>query len=212
MAERRNPSDGRVPSSPPPEKQHVRAFVAVHLPAPIQEKLQATQKDLENAIPEDAVRWAPFEQLHLTLEFLGNVTIESLSELKNALQGAAASHRALELSCEAVGAFASVRNPRVIWAGINGDLDALLALQGDVRKAVQPWVAKEETRAYRPHVTLGRVRPINRRDLRKVSDAIAARTERPFGSWKVDEFALRQSKLSPHGSQHSTLATFPLGG
>lgn len=194
------------------EKQHVRAFVAVHLPAPIREKLHATQKELESAIPEDAVRWAPFEQLHLTLEFLGKVAIERLSDLETALRGVAASHQTLKLSCEAVGAFPSVRNPRVIWAGIKGDLEALLALQSDVHKAVQPWAAEEETRAYRPHVTLGRVRPINRRELRKVSDAIAAVTERAFGSWKVDEFALMQSKLSPHGSQHSTLATFPLGG
>lgn len=194
------------------EKQHVRAFVAVHLPGRIREKLQATQKELESAIPESAVRWAPFEQLHLTLEFLGNVAIERLSELENALRGVATSHRTLELSCDEVGAFSSVRNPRVIWVGIKGDLEALLALQSDVRKAVQPWIAEEETRAYRPHVTLGRVRPINRRDLRKVSDAIASVTERAFGSWKVDGFMLMQSKLSPHGSQHSTLATFPLCG
>jgi RNA 2',3'-cyclic 3'-phosphodiesterase len=194
------------------EKQHVRAFVAIHLPARIREKLQATQKELESAIPEDAVRWAPFEQLHLTLEFLGNVALERLSELQSALREVAASHRTLELSCEAVGAFSSVRNPRVIWAGIKGELEALLALQSDVRKAVQPWVAEEETRAYRPHVTLGRVRPINRRDLPKISDALAFVTERAFGSWKVDDFTLMQSKLSPHGSQHSTLATFPLRG
>lgn len=50
------------------------------------------------------------------------------------------------------------------------------------------------------------------RDLRQVSEALAAATERDFGSWRVDEFALMQSKLSPDGSQHSTLATFPLGG
>ena len=100
----------------------------------------------------------------------------------------------------------------MIWAGIKGNVEALLALQSDVRMTVQPWVTEQETRAYRAHVTLRRVRPINRRDLRRVSDAIACLTERAFGSWKVYEFALMQSKLSPHGSQHSTLATFPLGG
>jgi len=73
-------------------------------------------------------------------------------------------------------------------------------------------VAEQETRAYKPHVTLGRVRPVKARDLRQVSDAIAAAMERGFGSWRVDEFALMQSKLSPRGSQHSALATFPFGG
>jgi len=88
----------------------------------------------------------------------------------------------------------------------------LLALQTNVRSVVCQYVAEEETRAYRPHVTLGRVRPTNRRDLRKVSVALASVTNRTFGSWRVDEFALMQSQLSPQGSQHSTLATFRLGG
>ena len=194
------------------EKQSVRAFVSIHVPAGVREQLREVQAELERSIPKSAVRWTPFEQLHLTLEFLGNVATETLPPLENALKRVASAHRPFELSAERVGAFSSIRSPRVIWAGIEGEIDAVKALQAEVKNSVKLFVSEQETRAYRPHVTLGRVRPMKGRDLRRVSDALAAATARAFGSWLVDAFALMQSKLSPHGPQHSTLATFPLGG
>jgi 2'-5' RNA ligase len=194
------------------EEQSVRAFLSIHIPSAVREKLRAAQREIAAVIPEWAVRWTPFEQLHLTLEFLGDVATGNVPPLESALKLIAAAHRPFELSTGRVGAFSSVRNPRVIWAGIGGEVDAVKALQADVNSSVRSFVAEQETRAYKPHVTLGRVRPVKARDLRQVSDALATATERGFGSWRVDEFALMQSKLSPQGSQHSTLATFPLGG
>ena len=194
------------------EGQFVRAFVCVHIPAGVRERVRAVQAELQRAIPESAVRWTPFVQLHLTLEFLGDVASGKVPTLEGALMQVRTAHRPFELAARRVGAFSSIRNPRVIWAGIEGEIDAVKALQADVKNSVQPFMAEQETRAYKPHVTLGRVRPVKGRDLRRVSDALAAATEQDFGSWRVDEFALMQSKLSPDGSQHSTLATFPLGG
>jgi RNA 2',3'-cyclic 3'-phosphodiesterase len=196
----------------PEGKQSIRAFVSIHIPTGIREKLNVVQAELARTLPDSAVRWAPLEQLHLTLEFLGNIATEDLPQLENDLTKVGAGHRSFDLSVERIGAFSSVRNPRVIWAGIEGNVDAVKALQRDVKGAVRQFVTEEETRAYRPHVTLGRVRPIKPRELRRVSDALASAADRSFGAWPVKEFALMQSKLSPHGSQHSALATLALGG
>src|SRR5688572_15748594 len=165
------------------EEQSVRAFVSVHIPSAVREKLQAAQREIAAMIPESAVRWTPFEQLHLTLEFLGNVATGHVPPLETALKQVATSHRAFELSAGRVGAFSSIRNPRVIWAGLGGDIDAVKALQADVKNLVRSFVAEQEERAYKPHVTLGRVRPVKGRDLRQVSDALATLAERGFGSW-----------------------------
>ena len=161
-------------------------------------------------MPEEAVRWAPFEQLHLTLAFLGNVAEGGISQLKGALDKVASHHRRFSLAAKSIGAFSSVRNPRVIWAGIVGQVEALTHLQADVTADVRQWAQEEETRKYHPHLTLGRVRPINPRELRKVSAALAEGESGDFGEWYVEAFHLMQSKLSPHGAQHSVLATFPL--
>lgn len=194
------------------ERQSIRAFVSIHLPADVREKLRAVQAELAGVVPESTIRWTPFDQLHLTLEFLGKVEAEKLPSLETALNAIARAHTVFELSAERMGAFSTIRNPRVIWAGIQRDVDAVKTLQAEVKKAVRPFVAEQETRAYRPHVTLGRVRPAKPRALHRVSDALASTVDRSFGAWRVEEFALMQSKLSPHGSQHSTLATFRLDG
>jgi len=188
----------------------IRAFVAVHVPEAVREELRAVQRQFEEAMPEEAVRWTAFEQLNLTLEFLGNVAESEISPLKGALDNVASRHRGFPLAAKSVGAFSSVRNPRVIWAGIVGEVETLTGLQADVRTAVRPWVQEEETRKYRPHLTLGRVRPLKPRDLRKVSAVLAEGESGDFGEWAVEAFHLMQSKLSPHGAQHSVLATFPL--
>jgi RNA 2',3'-cyclic 3'-phosphodiesterase len=194
----------------PEETEKVRAFVAIHAPEAVRENLRAAQRELASRMPDEAVRWTVFEQLHLTLEFLGSVLAGEIPRLEQALTKAAAGHCSLRLAAEDIGAFSNVRNPRVIWAGLTGDIDCLKALQADVHASVIRWESEPETRAYRPHLTLGRVRAIKAQELRKVSQALAAVTPEPFGEWKVDEFALMQSKLSPHGAQHSVLATFHL--
>ena len=193
----------------PEDTDKVRLFVSIHVPEVVREKLRDVQRQFEKAMPQDSVRWTLFEQLHLTLEFMGSVPAAEIPSLEQALTKVTARHRAFRLAAESIGAFSSMRNPRVIWAGLTGDIDRLKALQADVHATVMQWEREPETRAYHPHLTLGRVRPIRPRELRNVSQALAAITPKPFGEWQVDEFALMQSKLSPHGAQHSVLATFP---
>lgn len=192
-----------------PKSPALRVFVSIHVPEAVREELRAIQQQFEKSTPKEAIRWTPFEQLHLTLEFLGSVPAAELPALEQALRKVAAGRRSFRLRAESVGAFSSLRNPRVIWAGLAGDLDRLKALQADVHATAIQWARDPEDRAYRPHLTLGRVRPSKPRELRKVSRALAVSGE-SFGEWEVREFALMQSKLSPHGAQHSVLATFPL--
>jgi 2'-5' RNA ligase len=188
----------------------LRLFVSIHVPDVIRKKLGDIQRQFEKVIPEDSVRWTAFDQMHLTLEFLGGVLATERPALEQALSKVAGGHLSFHLGAESIGAFSSVRNPRVIWAGLTGDIDRLKALQADVHAGVLQWQREPETRGYRPHLTLGRVRPIKPRELRKVSQALADIVVESFGTWDVTEFALMQSKLSPHGAQHSVLATFQL--
>lgn len=188
----------------------LRLFVSIHVPEAVRRKLSALQRRFELLIPGEFVRWASFEQMHLTIEFLGNVASLDVPNLKTALATVAARQRSFHLAAECLGAFSSVRNPRVIWAGLTGDVDRLMALQAEVRGSVLPWEREPEKRRYRPHLTLGRVREMKARELREVGIALEDTRAQCFGEWKVEEFALMQSKLSPHGAQHSVLATFPL--
>ena len=83
-----------------------------------------------------AVRWVKPENVHLTLRFLGATAADQLEELKTALAALAAMVEPFELQLAAMGCFPNVRRPRVIWVGLAGAEDQLLALQRAVEQVV----------------------------------------------------------------------------
>ena len=66
--------------------ERVRAFVSIELPPDVLSELQDLQRRLESRFPENAVRWIPPGQIHLTLKFFGNVDAAGLPELRFAFE------------------------------------------------------------------------------------------------------------------------------
>ena len=62
-----------------------------------------------------------------------------------------------ELRLAGLGSFGGRRGTRVVWAGIEGDLDALRALQSRVDQGVAGLGFARELRPFSPHLTLARV-------------------------------------------------------
>ncbi len=87
---------------------------------------------------------------------------------------------------------------------------ALAALADAVERAFTPLGFAPEPRAFRAHVTLGRVR--SPRGLARLTAAIAAAGAPEFGSWTVEDVVLYRSHLRPSGAVYEPLARVPLGG
>lgn len=188
----------------------LRAFIAVELGDEAASVVRALQRQMADAVPRGAVRWAKPDQLHLTLQFLGNVANDRVEALKGSLAAAMAGTPAFTLRLDRVGAFPSLRAPRVIWVGLTGDVPALAALQSRVAGAIRDFGDHTETRDFHPHLTLGRV---NRRDpweARVLETVIASQPPPPPAAWRVDEVRLFRSALQPSGAVYSVLGRFAL--
>ena len=195
-----------------PEPEHVRAFISIHLDDAVLEALQKFQHSLTAKLPRESVRWSAPEQLHLTLKFLGNVSAESLPDLKAAMHPLALACGPLQLRAEGLGAFPSLRNPRVIWIGLQGDVERLQDWQEQLARAVNPWAQKEENRAFHPHLTLGRIRETASRHARQIGQVLQDFPVPAFGEWRASQFFLMRSQLSPKGAVHTILESYPLRG
>jgi len=79
-----------------------------------------------------------------------------------------------------------------------------------VADATVPFAEKVETRPYRPHLTLGRVRTGG--DLHRLSAAVADMADRQGPQFDADEIVVMQSTLSPQGPTYSPLSRVALGG
>ena len=217
------PGSGPSPARNP---EPVRAFIALPLPPEWTAALAATIAQLRSSIPAGVVRWANPDGIHLTLQFLGNTHASLIPDIIAALTrhltgpmpGPTAVPAPPVLTLSGLGAFPTGDRPRVIWAGVSGDLDALAALRQSALHATAELGWPDDKRPFRPHLTIGRVRdnatPARRR---AVAHAIAAAARVSAGSppparpWTADAVRLYRSVLAPAGAVYTSLAEVKIG-
>jgi RNA 2',3'-cyclic 3'-phosphodiesterase len=183
----------------------VRTFVAVELPASIQQEILKQTARLHQSLGEDLVRWVPVENMHLTLKFLGDVPANHLDFLKQSLVQIAGSSAAFDLQVDGLGAFPNLKQPRVLWIGIQAGSN-LHNIQKNIESAMDRLGYKKEERPFSPHLTLGRIRPATSpSDNVKIRDALQAIQLGRIGTARVNSVHLFKSDLSPAGSQYTKL-------
>ena len=185
-------------------------FIALNLPDELRANLERPYRSLKLALAGDGVRWTPLGQIHLTLKFLGDVSADSLAELRAAVARGCRGVAPFSLRAQALGVFPSGPRPRVVWFGVTGGLAMLRQLQDQIENETIRWLERE-ARPFQPHLTLARIRvlgPGRAAALRKKMAALAAAD---FGAWPVGRVDLMQCHLSAAGVTHTRLAEFPLG-
>ncbi len=155
------------------------------------------------------VRWVAIPSIHLTLKFLGEVDPDTIPKLAESFENAAKSLHSFDLRLHGLGCFPNHRNPRVIWCGIDGDTEGLSLLQQQVETACASFGFPPETRAFHPHLTLGRVN--GKRNLQPLIDCIKIGSDLE-SSFKADHFNIYKSTLKPQGAVYTVLKTIPLAG
>jgi len=190
---------------------NLRLFVALECPEPVRRRLAALQGEMRRSAGRAGaeVRWVAPENVHLTLQFLGAVPEERVEDVKAAVARAAAGSRPLRLEVRGAGGFPSGRRPRVLWAGLTGDLEPLAELVAALGRQLAPLGYPAEERRFSAHLTLGRARDARGAPGLGAAVAGAAAFEGP--SWRVGRVALIQSLLSPTGARYEALARLPLG-
>jgi 2'-5' RNA ligase len=198
----------------------IRLFVALLLPLPVQRALESLQQQLQALDTGGCVRWTSGEAVHhLTLKFLGEVPSAQLERAAAALQEAALYGEVFSLALDGAGAFPNLRLPRVLWAGITGDLLALRALHQAVETRLAALGHPVEERAFSPHITLGRARQNIPHDellsfglrLRQALEAGQLQPASGAAQWPVQGMSLMRSTLNRAGAVYDELVLVPFG-
>ncbi|HZT23656.1 MAG TPA: RNA 2',3'-cyclic phosphodiesterase [Verrucomicrobiae bacterium] len=189
----------------------LRLFVAIPIPEAVRNEIAPVQDELKRLAPAHTVRWVKPEQFHLTLKFLGDVSVEEVKALQQAVGSVCAARPALALRAYGLGFFPNARLPRVIWAGIGDDAGKLAELHAQVDAATRMFGVTSETASFSGHATLGRFKKFPRREMENFLRRVEALRERDFGSWTAGAVELVRSELAPDGARHTVLASFALG-
>ena len=171
----------------------MRLFVALELEPPVADALDRALAPLRDTEPDLA--WVPRDKLHLTMKFLGDVDESAVAAVRNAVDAVAARHRPLAMRIGEVGAFPNVRRPRVVWIGVENE-PRLELLHHDLEIGCAALGYEVEGRAFRPHITLARVRTLFPPD-RARRFARAAREVDFVADTHVASLVLMESALAP---------------
>ncbi len=187
----------------------LRLFVACELPETLRSALAGLQADLRERAGVQ-LRWVRAEGIHLTLKFLGEVDEARLDQVESALAGSVEPFD-VGIRPAKLGGFGGSRL-RVIWVGLEGDLDELGRLARVVERALAPVGFEEESRPFRPHLTLARVPDRLGNDQRKELSELVAAFELPaMPSVRLSQLSLIKSILGPGGATYQTLSSYPAG-
>lgn len=182
----------------------LRLFIAVPIPEGMKESLEVLQSSWK--VRAHGVRWVKPEGLHITLKFLGNVPEEQLQAIKEAMKKALLGFTPFEVRVKGVGAFPSLRSPRVLWVGIEDEKGKLKEIFKALERALEKLGFPREDRPFSPHLTLGRVKGKGDFGFLNKSSGL------DFGALLVKEVILFKSDLKPEGAEYTPLYAVPLGG
>ena len=190
----------------------IRAFIAVDLPPDIQDCLKSISEQLKEQMGPVQIRWVIPENIHLTLKFLGDVSLNNIPVLTDLLERETASLKPMVISIGGIGAYPKVRSPRVVWVGIEAPQE-MYSLQRIVDTQLNRIGYAPDKRSFSPHLTLGRVsRNSTPQEVKKIGEVLASQKIGFLGVARIHGIHLYRSDLKPSGAVYTKMFTAPFNG
>lgn len=176
-----------------------RLFTAIEIPQAIRLRLSLLRAPLGGA------KWIEAEDMHITLRFAGDIDGRTADELVDFLAGIRA--RPFPVTIAGLGAFGG-RDPRVLWAGVEAGepLDALYRAND---RAARSAGLEPEGRAFKPHVTLARMRGARQEAVARFLAENGPLRMEPF---TAERLVLLSARPGTGGPPYVVEAAFPFEG
>lgn len=181
----------------------MRLFVGINITKKQRTRIHRVARVLrEQGLP---IRWIDPDKFHITLKFLGEVRRGQVELIEEALTRVAAATKVFSTQLSGFGAFPTIRRPDVIWLGVGATAE-LRCLKQDIEWALGDAGFEPETRAFHPHVNLGRSDGSGGAGAFRGLDTLMAEMD-ITSDLKVHTIDLIRSHLTHDGARYSVLAS-----
>lgn len=185
----------------------LRLFVAVPIPEAVRGQIALRLGELKKAA--SFRKWVDPRDWHITLQFLGECSPQTGERVKERLRELSPTLHPFRLKLGALGLFGDPRRPRILWSGVEGELEALSRLQRKVVSRLSSLGFPAESRPFRPHLTLARNCRQRNFSLPELEARWMDDSDRP--EWEVRRIVLYRSHLG-RTPMYESVATFDLKG
>lgn len=172
-----------------------RLFVGLELPASIKHQLSAVQQGIPHA------RWQNDEQLHITLNFIGNIAEAQVADIRTVLT--AVPFEPLTLTLTGIGYFGRSGRAKTLWSGV-APVAPLTELHRQIASQLSVAGLPVDTRSYTPHVTLARLRAVTEIP----AEYLQQHTDFASTSFIAGHISLFTSAQTPAGSRYQVIQRF----
>ena len=193
-----------APHSVLPATMPLRTFIAVAASPEVRSAALKLMNRLRVSAAATNVKWVAPENLHWTLQFLGEVDERDIPEVCQAVTAAAAECAAFDIEVRGAGAFPSADRPRTLWIGAGQGSRELSVLHAGVERRLRKRGYRGEERRFVPHITLGRAG--RKGHPQSLTSELAELSDYDAGSMLVDEVTVYSSQLGRDGPTYDVLA------
>ena len=185
------------------KREQKRVFIGI----PAGDQVKSTLSLLQSIVDCNSrhIKWIPFDNIHLTLSFLGDVSINDIPDIVQVVEQNITTAQ-FQLTISETGVFPSSKSPKVLWLGIDKGIDELKLLHEQVVKSVTEYKDNYENNIFIPHISIARIRRLHRKiDVLPFLNSVYSPIE-----LEVNSISMYESKLLPEGAQYTIIKTFPL--
>ncbi len=157
-----------------------------------------------------AVKQVKSVNLHLTMKFLGDVTMKQINEIKGSLANLKINPFTALL--KGATAFPKVNYPRTLILSITEGAEELISVQKEIDSLLYQVGFAKEKRKFHPHLTIGRVKHrkgTGKAHIEAIVRIINDYQDHLFGNFEVHEIALIVSTLTPEGPIYQDIEVYP---
>ncbi len=183
----------------------MRLFIAVDIN--FNRKISEFYLQTKELFKNEKIKWVDPDNFHLTLKFLGETQTDKIPFIENSLKEIAKNYKKFEIEISGIGVFPNLYKPKVLWIGIN-KYEILTEIAHQIDTKLQKIGFEPETRIFKPHLTIGRIKFI--RSLSKLKNYVEKNSEKFFNRQKINSIILYQSILSPQGAKYNALKIIKL--
>lgn len=173
----------------------MRTFVAIEIS---ENDVKKSINDFQNKLQINA-KPINSDQLHFTLQFLGEISEEQVQKVIESLQTIKFSEFTINL--KGIGAFPKPKFPRVIWVGTDeAGGKNLIELAKKVENVLKP-LGLVSDKPFKPHITIFRIK----KKIGDMTEELNKQKFMDFGIQKISRIMLKKSELTSEGPIYSNL-------
>ena len=177
-----------------------RTFIAIKTEPG--EKIRDCIAHSKNCLTGERIKWISPLQLHITLAFLGDTSIDQVDLTGQMLSRIIPAYDAPVVQYKGLGLFRSIKDPRVLWIGM--EIDPLLQeIKAELDRELKTIGFRIEPRDFRPHLTLARIKQMQ--DKEALKDLLHAYRDYFFQESTIAKIVYYESILGRGGPTYKVI-------